>query len=66
MSTVGQKKIQEHYDTVADVYDNHYDERHGRCYHSHLSTYVMEALPQSGKLLDIGCGTGLFVERYVG
>jgi ubiquinone/menaquinone biosynthesis C-methylase UbiE len=66
VSTAGQKKIQEHYDTVADVYDNHYDERRGRCYYTHLSTYVMEALPRSGKLLDIGCGTGLFVERYVG
>jgi ubiquinone/menaquinone biosynthesis C-methylase UbiE len=64
MSTVRQKKIQEHYDTIADVYDHHYDQRRGRCYYSHLSGYVMDALPQNGKLLDIGCGTGLFVERY--
>ena len=66
MSAIKQKKIQEHYDTIADVYDNHYDERRGRCYYTHLSRYVMEALPLRGKLLDIGCGTGLFVERYIG
>ncbi|HET6581257.1 MAG TPA: methyltransferase domain-containing protein [Methanoregula sp.] len=66
MSAHGQKKIQEHYDTIADVYDNHYDERRGRRYYTHLSTYILDALPQTGKLLDIGCGTGLFVERYVG
>ncbi|MGA2912039.1 MAG: methyltransferase domain-containing protein [Methanoregula sp.] len=65
MSAIKQKKIQEHYDTIADVYDHHYDQRRGRCYYTHLSTYVMNALPQSGKLLDIGCGTGLFVERYI-
>lgn len=66
MSAIRQKKIQDHYDTIADVYDRHYDERRGRCYYTHLSTYVLEALPERGKLLDIGCGTGLFVERYVG
>jgi ubiquinone/menaquinone biosynthesis C-methylase UbiE len=65
VSVTKQKKIQEHYDTIADVYDRHYDQRRGRCYYTHLSTYVMDALPQSGKLLDIGCGTGLFVERYI-
>jgi len=65
VSAIKQKKIQEHYDTIADVYDHHYDQRRGRCYYTHLSTYVMNALPQSGKLLDIGCGTGLFVERYI-
>ena len=66
MSGIGQKKIQEHYDTIADVYDHHYDERRGRSYYSHLSTYILDALPRTGKLLDIGCGTGLFVERYIG
>jgi ubiquinone/menaquinone biosynthesis C-methylase UbiE len=66
VSATGQKKIQEHYDTIADVYDHHYDERRGRRYYTHLSTYILDALPQAGKLLDIGCGTGLFVQRYVG
>ena len=65
MSASGQEKIQEHYDTVADVYDHHYDQPRGRCYHTHISTYIMSALPKGGKLLDIGCGTGLFVERYI-
>ena len=65
MSSSGQEKIQEHYDTVAEVYDHHYDQPRGRCYHTHISTYIMSALPKGGKLLDIGCGTGLFVERYI-
>jgi ubiquinone/menaquinone biosynthesis C-methylase UbiE len=65
MSASRQKKIQEHYDTVADTYDHHYDKPRGRCYHTHISTAIMSALPKGGKLLDIGCGTGLFVERYI-
>jgi ubiquinone/menaquinone biosynthesis C-methylase UbiE len=65
MSAVKQIKIQEHYDTIADVYDHHYDQHRGRCYHRHISTHIMNALPQGGKLLDIGCGTGLFVNRYI-
>ena len=65
MSNYGQKKIQEHYDTIAAVYDHHYDKPRGRCYHTHISSYIMDALPCGGKLLDIGCGTGLFVERYI-
>jgi len=65
MSSSRQKKIQEHYDTIADVYDHHYDRRRGRCYYTHLSRNILDVLPQNGKLLDIGCGTGLFVERYI-
>ncbi|MCK9593299.1 MAG: class I SAM-dependent methyltransferase [Methanoregula sp.] len=65
MSAVKQIKIQEHYDTIADVYDHHYDQHRGRSYHKHISTHIMNALPHGGKLLDIGCGTGLFVDRYI-
>ncbi|MDD1700410.1 MAG: class I SAM-dependent methyltransferase [Methanoregula sp.] len=65
MSAVKQMKIKEHYDTIADVYDHHYDKNRGRCYHRHISTYIMSVLPENGILLDIGCGTGLFVDRYI-
>jgi len=65
MSSVKQEKIREHYDTIADIYDSHYDCTKGKSYHDHISGYVMDALPESGELLDIGCGTGLFVDRYV-
>jgi ubiquinone/menaquinone biosynthesis C-methylase UbiE len=64
MNAIKQTKIREHYDTIADVYDHHYDKRRGRRYYSHLSRYILDALPKNGKLLDIGCGTGLFVQRY--
>jgi len=64
MSTAQQEKIQEHYDSVADIYDNHYDLSRGRCYHTHISRLLMESLPHNAALLDIGCGTGLFIEKY--
>ncbi|HSA37465.1 MAG TPA: methyltransferase domain-containing protein [Methanoregula sp.] len=58
-------KIRQHYDNVADTYDHHYDHRRGKKYHAHLSKHLMKALPENGNLLDIGCGTGLFVEKYI-
>jgi ubiquinone/menaquinone biosynthesis C-methylase UbiE len=64
MRGVKQEKIQKHYDEVADRYDHHYDHSRGRSYHTHLSRHLMEVLPKNGLLLDIGCGTGLFVEKY--
>lgn len=58
-------KVQQHYDEVADIYDDRYDGHQGRSYHRHISDHVMNVLPRGGFLLDLGCGTGLFVERYV-
>ncbi|MCT8337659.1 methyltransferase domain-containing protein [Methanoculleus sp. Afa-1] len=59
------KKVQQHYDEVADIYDNRYDGNRGRYYHGHISDHVMREIPKGGFLLDLGCGTGLFVQRYV-
>jgi ubiquinone/menaquinone biosynthesis C-methylase UbiE len=64
VSTIKQEKIRKHYDTIADTYDHHYDHHRGRNYHTHISNTMMRALPEGGNLLDIGCGTGLFVEKY--
>jgi ubiquinone/menaquinone biosynthesis C-methylase UbiE len=58
-------KVSVHYDKVADDYDNHYDASNGRDYYSHICDGVISALPKNGKLLDIGCGTGLFMQRYL-
>jgi len=65
MTAIKQDKIQEHYDTVADTYDDYYDQYRGRNYHNHISGYMIRALPEKGDLLDIGCGTGLFIEKYL-
>lgn len=65
MTLARREKIQQHYDDIADVYDLHYDHPRGRSYHTRISSHVMEALPPGGALLDIGCGTGLFVEKYL-
>lgn len=50
---------------MADRYDHHYDRSQGRCYHTHLSRHLIDALPSTGTLLDIGCGTGLFIEKFI-
>ncbi|MDO9539539.1 MAG: methyltransferase domain-containing protein [Methanocalculus sp.] len=58
-------KVQAHYDEVAEVYDQRYDLRQGRLYHHHLSRIILNRLPNGGSLLDLGCGTGLFIEHYL-
>ncbi|MCU0632989.1 MAG: class I SAM-dependent methyltransferase [Methanolinea sp.] len=59
-----QDKVQQHYDQVAEIYDSRYNHKRGRSYHAHISRHVMSCLPEGGMLLDLGCGTGLFVHRY--
>lgn len=58
-------KIANHYDDVAEVYDHRYDAKLGKFYYNHISRHVMERFPKGGLLLDLGCGTGLFVRHYV-
>jgi ubiquinone/menaquinone biosynthesis C-methylase UbiE len=57
-------KIQRHYDRVAPIYDRRYDRSGGKAYYNHISRHVMEGIPERKMLLDIGCGTGLFLSRY--
>jgi ubiquinone/menaquinone biosynthesis C-methylase UbiE len=57
-------KVQQHYDDVADIYDSRYDRKRGRFYHAHISERVLEGIPRAGRILDLGCGTGLFLKTY--
>jgi ubiquinone/menaquinone biosynthesis C-methylase UbiE len=58
------EKVQQHYDDVADIYDNRYDRKRGKFYHAHISERVLDAVPRGGRILDLGCGTGLFLKTY--
>ncbi|MDD1639177.1 MAG: class I SAM-dependent methyltransferase [Methanomicrobiales archaeon] len=49
---------------MAPVYDMRYDSEMGRAYHRHISSALLERLPRGKYLLDLGCGTGLFMRRY--
>jgi ubiquinone/menaquinone biosynthesis C-methylase UbiE len=58
------KKVAAHYDRVARVYDLRYGTSSGGVYHRHISRHMLDWLPKEGLLLDLGCGTGLFMRRY--
>ncbi|PKL59489.1 MAG: ubiquinone biosynthesis protein UbiE [Methanomicrobiales archaeon HGW-Methanomicrobiales-4] len=59
-------RVQSHYDDIADVYDQRYDHRdRGRQYYDHIAEAVMNQIGTGGELLDIGCGTGLFIRRFL-
>lgn len=50
---------------MAGVYDNRYGGDVGSQYHGHIRDHVMNCLPKGGDLLDLGCGTGLFMRHYL-
>ena len=54
----------DHYDRVARVYDLRYDTSSGKVYHGHICRHMLDWLPKGKLLLDLGCGTGLFMRRY--
>jgi ubiquinone/menaquinone biosynthesis C-methylase UbiE len=56
--------VADHYDEVAPVYDLRYDTSCGRVYHRHICRHMLDWLPRGKLLLDLGCGTGLFMRRY--
>lgn len=58
------EKVRHHYDEVADIYDNRYNRNRGRFYYSHITSQVMDCIPAGGHILDLGCGTGLFLKTY--
>lgn len=60
------QRVQSHYDDIADVYDQRYDHRdRGRQYYDHIAEAVMNQIGTGKEILDIGCGTGLFIRRYL-
>jgi ubiquinone/menaquinone biosynthesis C-methylase UbiE len=56
--------VADHYDEVAPVYDLRYDTSCGRVYHRHICRHMLDWVPRGKLLLDLGCGTGLFMRRY--
>lgn len=50
---------------MADIYDRQYDDGCGRIYYAHLCEFVLGSVPPGKDLLDLGCGTGLFMRRYI-
>jgi ubiquinone/menaquinone biosynthesis C-methylase UbiE len=57
-------KVRQHYDEIAEIYDDRYDRSRGREYYRHICRHVLACIPNGGRILDLGCGTGLFLSAY--
>jgi len=58
-------KVREHYDQIAPVYEDRYRDPRGDAYYRHISRELGRYLPDRGRILDLGCGTGLFFRRFI-
>lgn len=58
-------KVREHYDHIAPVYEDRYRDPRGDAYYRHISRELGQYLPDRGRILDLGCGTGLFFRRFI-
>lgn len=58
-------KVREHYDQIATVYEDRYRDPRGDAYYRHISRELGQYLPDRGRILDLGCGTGLFFRRFI-
>lgn len=69
----GLKEIIEHYDAIAADYDRQYSGAEYMAVNEQLIAMIEPRLPPGARILDLGCGTGLFLgyvqwdaSRYVG
>ena len=58
-----QRSIQEYYDTVAQAYDHKHgvvDVGQAYNFDRHYAPFLARTVPQQGRVLEIGCGTGVY------
>ena len=58
VGTCNGRKVSDHYDEVAEVYDHRYDANRGKFYYNHISRHVMERFPKGAGFLTSGAGQG--------
>ena len=58
------EKVQQHYDDIAELYDSRYNQSRGKAYYRHICRHVLARIPHGKRILDLGCGTGLFLAAY--